>query len=81
MFNKAKIAVVIPSYKVTKHILRVIQSIGEECDLIYVVDDCCPERSGQFVAANCTDTRVKVGYNEVHKGVGGDVLRGYAVVL
>jgi dolichol-phosphate mannosyltransferase len=77
MYNNSRIAVVIPSYKVTKHILHVIKSVGSECDLIYVVDDCCPEKSGQFVLDNCQDNRVKVVYNEVNKGVGGAVMKGY----
>jgi dolichol-phosphate mannosyltransferase len=81
MFNNAKIAVVIPSYKVAQHILQVIKSIGDECDLIYVVDDFCPEKSGKFVADNCVDKRVRIIYNEVNKGVGGAVLRGYTEAI
>lgn len=72
-----KIAVVIPSYKVTKHILDVISSIGKEVDTIYVVDDKCPHNSGQFVLDNNTDDRVKVLFNEFNKGVGGAVIHGY----
>ena len=72
-----KIAVVIPSYKVTKHVLNVIARIGHEVDRIYVVDDCCPENSGQFVEQNNTDARVVVLYNEMNKGVGGATKRGY----
>ena len=45
------IAVVIPSYKVTRHILGVIEAIGPEVARIYVVDDCCPDGSGAFVRA------------------------------
>lgn len=54
------VAVVIPSYKVCKHIIGVIDRIGPEVGRIYVVDDCCPESSGDFVEQNCKDTRVKV---------------------
>lgn len=72
-----KIAVVIPAYKVTKHVLNVIARIGHEINRIYVVDDCCPENSGQFVQQNNTDDRVVVLYNEMNKGVGGATKRGY----
>jgi len=71
------IAVVIPCYKVKTHILDVIKSIGNEVERIYVVDDKCPENSGEFVLENCTDTRVHVLFNEVNKGVGGAVKHGY----
>ncbi len=75
------IAVVIPSYKVVKHILQVISSIGPEVQKIYVVDDCCPQNSGKFVKENCRDPRVSVLFNEKNQGVGGAVIHGYAEAL
>jgi len=76
-----RIAVVIPCYKVKRHILDVIQGIGMEVEKIYAVDDCCPESSGEFVKQNCKDTRVTVLFNETNKGVGGATKRGYAEAL
>lgn len=76
-----KVAVVIPCYKVKKHILNVIYSIGPEVDSIYVIDDCCPENSGDFVRANCFDKRVSVIRHESNFGVGGAVLTGYRAAL
>jgi len=76
-----KIAVVIPSYKVKKHILALFPEIGNEVTKIYVVDDKCPENSGQFVMENCTDPRVEVLFNEVNIGVGGAVKTGYKKAL
>ncbi|MFI8717303.1 glycosyltransferase family 2 protein [Stenotrophomonas sp. NPDC077464] len=72
-----KIAVVVPSYKVIRHILEVIASIGPEVDAIYCVDDACPEQSGQFIEQNNTDPRVRVIYNAVNQGVGGATMAGY----
>jgi dolichol-phosphate mannosyltransferase len=60
MYSNDTIAVVIPSYRVTRHILGVIAGIGPEVNLIYVVDDACPDNSGAFVREHCTDKRVKV---------------------
>ena len=51
--NSTRIAVVIPAFKVTNHILDVIDSIGPEVNSIYVIDDSCPEKSGDFVSKNC----------------------------
>lgn len=72
-----KVGVVIPSYKVIKHILGVIESIGSEVDKIYVVDDSCPEGSGGHVVENCLDPRVSVIFQKVNLGVGGAVMAGY----
>jgi dolichol-phosphate mannosyltransferase len=79
--DKPKIAVVIPSYKVRQHVLGVIEKIGREVDRIYVVDDCCPEGSGDFVAAHCKDERVRVLRNPENQGVGGAVMTGYRAAL
>lgn len=78
---QGSIGVVIPCYKVTRHILGVLESIGPEVSRIYVVDDCCPEDSGNFVEANCSDRRVRVIRNEKNEGVGGAVMHGYRVAI
>lgn len=79
--NNNLIAVVIPCYKVKKHILEVISEIGPICWRIYVVDDCCPEQSGAYVKQHCKDKRVVVLQNEVNKGVGGAVMHGYSQAI
>lgn len=75
------VAVVIPSYKVTRHILSVIKSIDSRCDAIYVVDDKCPDGSGRLVQEQCADPRVKVIFHEQNAGVGGAVISGYRQAL
>ncbi len=72
-----RIAVVIPSYRVTRHILGVIAGIGPEVAHVYVVDDRCPDGSGAFVRANCLDPRVTVLEHAENQGVGGAVMTGY----
>ena len=49
MSTQGTIAVVIPSYRVTRHILDVLPAIGSEVSRIYVVDDKCPDGSGAIV--------------------------------
>lgn len=72
-----RIAVAIPCYKVTRHVLEVIQAIGPEVTYVYAVDDACPEKSGQFIQQKCNDPRVKVLFNTENLGVGGAVVTGY----
>ena len=78
LYKKTKmIAVVIPCYKVKNHILDVLGTVGKEISHIYIVDDACPEKSGEFVEKNTNDSRVRVLYHEKNKGVGGAVISGY----
>jgi glycosyltransferase involved in cell wall biosynthesis len=72
------IAVVIPSFRVKQHIISVLDSIPAEASRIYVVDDACPEGSGDWVEAHCADPRVVVLRNPENQGVGGAVMTGYA---
>jgi dolichol-phosphate mannosyltransferase len=76
-----RIAVVIPCYKVTRHVLGVIAAIGPEVEVIYAVDDACPAKSGDWIESNNTDPRVRVLRNEVNRGVGGAVMAGYRQAL
>lgn len=76
-----KIFVIIPSYKVTNHISEVIDRIGDEVEKVVIVDDCCPNGSGDFVSQNMDDPRVIVLMHEKNKGVGGAVMTGYKYAL
>ncbi len=72
-----RIAVVIPAYRVRGTVLSVIEAIPTEVSGIFVVDDKCPENTGEFVATHCHDPRVKVLYHRENQGVGGAVVTGY----
>lgn len=76
-----QIAVIIPTYKARNHILGVIKEVGPEVTRIYVVDDRCPDGSGDFVAANCKDNRVTVIKHTENQGVGGAVMTGYKAAI
>lgn len=76
-----RIVVVIPSYKVSNHVLSVIDQIGPEVSRIFVIDDCCPDGSGDLVENNCRDVRVKVIRNSKNQGVGGAVMTGYKAAI
>ncbi len=55
-----QICVVIPAFKVKTQVLDVLKSIGSEVEKIIVVDDACPEKSGEYVKANFQDPRLEV---------------------
>ena len=76
-----KIAVAIPCYKVTNHVMGVIAAIGPEVDAIYAVDDACPNHSGKFIEEHNTDPRVRVLYNPENRGVGGAIVTAYKAAI
>ncbi len=71
------VAVVIPCHRVTRHVVQLVSEIGPEVDVIYCVDDACPEKSGDFIEKEVKDPRVRVLRHEVNLGVGGAVMTGY----
>ena len=78
---KQNIAVVIPCYRVTQHILNVIAGIGSEVQRIFIIDDKCPDGSGDYVEANCNDPRIIILRHEINQGVGGAVMTGYLAAI
>lgn len=81
MKKEQKIAVVIPAYRVADFIVPLIRKIDDSISKIIVVDDACPEKSGQLVLEQLKDQRIEVIFNEKNLGVGGAVKRGYDAVL
>jgi glycosyltransferase involved in cell wall biosynthesis len=77
----ARVAVVVPCFRVSKHVLSVLADIGDAADTIYVVDDCCPEGSGRLVESQTRDPRVRVIFHTANQGVGGAVLSGIEAAL
>ena len=75
------IAAVIPCFRVKHAILGVLAAIPRSVDRIYVVDDACPDGSGDAVASGCRDPRVRVLRHERNQGVGGATLTGYRAAL
>ena len=75
------LAVVIPAYRVADQILAVLAGIGAEVQLIYVVDDACPQGSGAIVEERCSDPRIQVLLHSRNTGVGGAVITGMHAAL
>lgn len=77
----ARIAVVVPCYRVRRHVLDVVAAIGPEVETIYVVDDACPEGSGDAVEQHARDARVRVLRHAENRGVGAATLTGYRAAV
>src|SRR5690606_27503758 len=59
----------------------VLNNLPDFIDKIYVVDDCCPDRTGKYVEDNLLDRRLSVHRNKVNQGVGGAVCQDYRMAL
>jgi dolichol-phosphate mannosyltransferase len=81
MLNNLKIFVVIPSYKVKKHIIDVVENIPGFVDSIVVIDDACPQQSGHYVMEQTDINNLHVLFHEVNKGCGGAVISGCRYAL
>jgi glycosyltransferase involved in cell wall biosynthesis len=82
MHENLTIAVVIPSYKPGKHLQQVIEGLPPIIDYIIVVDDKCPQHSGEIAREmGKADQRIKVVLHEINQGVGGAVVTGYKKAL
>ncbi len=73
-----RLAVVIPCYRVRKHIASVLRGIGPEVWRVYCIDDACPEQSREIIEeVAATDPRVRLLIHERNGGVGAAVVTGY----
>ena len=75
-----KIAVVLPCYKVSRQLERVLVAMPPFVDFVIVVDDACPEKSGK-IAERLDNDKIFVIYHTKNRGVGGAVISGYKKAL
>jgi dolichol-phosphate mannosyltransferase len=76
----AKIAVVVPCYKTGRTVAAVVVGMPDWVDHVIVVDDACPEASGE-AAERSGAPRVTVLRHAQNQGVGGAVASGYRKAL
>jgi len=77
-----KLAVVIPCYRVGRHLAGVVARIGPEVSLIFCVIDGCPEDSEEVANQLArTEPRIRVISQAVNSGVGAAVMTGYRAAI
>lgn len=75
-----RVAVIIPAYRATATIQKVLGGIPSWVESIYVVDDASPDDTGAQARA-VDDPRVRVLVHEANQGVGGAMVTGYLQAL
>ena len=75
------ITAVVPCYREKNRILPVLSKFDNTVKHIIVIDDGCPQNTGQHVKELCKDNRVEVIIHNENLGVGGATLTGYERAL
>src|SRR4051794_34745524 len=78
--NPVRIAVVIPAFRVARHIANVIRGLPEFISEIVVVDDASPDDTAEVVGG-LADPRVHLLRHEHNGGVGAAMITGYRHAL
>ena len=76
MDSEPKVVAIIPAFKSEAHVIDVLSRIPAVVSRVIVVDDCCPNGTGQLVMDKVIDQRVEVIFNKKNLGVGGAVISG-----
>ncbi|MBR9973643.1 glycosyltransferase family 2 protein [Magnetospirillum sulfuroxidans] len=72
-----RVGLIIPCYRVARHLGAVLESLPSDLDHILVVDDCCPDGSGQVARQRAAaDPRIEVLCHTVNGGVGAAMVTG-----
>lgn len=78
--KELSVAVVIPAFRAELFILDVLDRVPARVKEIFVIDDCCPNSTGE-VALTSPDPRVNVVRNATNLGVGGATKVGIRLAL
>lgn len=71
------VAVVVPAFRTARRTVDLVGRFDASVSHIFVVDDCCPERTGELVRDAVDDPRVSVLFNARNLGVGGASIVGF----
>jgi len=81
MIKNQSISIVIPVFNIGISISKLISKIPVFVDIIYLVDDLCPLKTGKKFQEINNNHKVRFIFNEKNLGVGGAVKRGYIQAL
>lgn len=71
----------VPAYKASKTISKVIDTLPDFVQKVIVVDDSCPENTGKLVRETSWKRPVETLFNDRNMGVGGAFARGVELAL
>ena len=80
MYGAARVAVIVPAFRVQAWIGRTLAGIPDFVDLIVVVNDASPDETAAVVCSS-DDPRIQLVTHERNRGVGAAIATGYARAL
>ncbi|MFH1762081.1 MAG: glycosyltransferase family 2 protein [bacterium] len=85
MYKNKTIGVVVPAYNEEKLISRVIETMPDFVDYIYVIDDCSRDKTAEKVQRLAEiekyKNRLKLIQNLKNQGVGSSIVKGYLTAI
>jgi glycosyltransferase involved in cell wall biosynthesis len=81
MYLGKSIGVVVPAYNEELLIAKVIETMPDYVDRIYVIDDCSTDRTFEAAAEYLRDSRLKLTRHLNNEGVGAAIATGYRQAL
>jgi glycosyltransferase involved in cell wall biosynthesis len=81
MYRGRLIGVVVPAYNEELLIAKVIETMPDYVDRIYVIDDCSTDRTFTSAAQFSGDPRLKLTRHPNNEGVGAAIMTGYRQAL
>ncbi|MDX1434011.1 MAG: glycosyltransferase family 2 protein [Gammaproteobacteria bacterium] len=83
MFEEKKVAVVVPCYNEELLVGRVIETMPDFVDRIYLVDDVSTDRTVEVIQRYVGQDPSRIGLirHEINQGVGGAIATGYKAAL
>jgi glycosyltransferase involved in cell wall biosynthesis len=81
MYRGKTVGVIVPAYNEEKLISKVIETMPDCVDKVYVIDDCSKDRTPLVVARFYEDKRIKLIRHLTNKGVGAAIATGYREAL
>jgi glycosyltransferase involved in cell wall biosynthesis len=81
MYRDKLIGVVVPAYNEELFIARVIETMPDYVDMIYVTDDCSTDQTFKAAEQFISDPRLKLTHHLINQGVGAAIVTGYRQAL
>lgn len=80
MYRDKSVGVVVPAYNEELLIAKVIETMPDYVDKIYVTDDCSTDQTYR-TAESINEPRLKLTHHPINKGVGAAIVTGYKQAL
>ena len=79
--SKKKVCIILPCYRVKHKIYEVYKKlIIKKIDKLIFVDDCCPQKSVQYLKSKIKQTKkIQFIFLNKNNGVGGATLKGFKI--